>query len=90
MLITTVDGRELDADSLIEDEDGHWERMGGALCLVAPSAAYEARREAQAQVDADERAARDAAAVYEAVVQGEMRKQAEATLAARGIVKPQE
>ena len=88
MLITTVDGRELDSETLIEDEDGHWEAMGGALCLVAPSAAYEARREAQAKVDADERAIRDAAATYEAAVQGEMRKQAEATLALRGIVKP--
>lgn len=44
--ITTVDGRKLEEETLILDDDGYWETQGGALCLVAPSVAFEIHRTA--------------------------------------------
>lgn len=82
-IIKSADGVEFDRDSLIEDEDGLWAPMGGARALIKPSAAYDARREADAAVEAVARAARQADADHEAAVQAEIRAMAEERLAAR-------
>ena len=84
-IILSADGVEFDRDSLIEDEDGLWAPMGGALALIKPSAAYDARREADAAAEAVDRAARLVVADREAAVQAEMRAMAEERLAKKGI-----
>ena len=79
--ITASDGTVYDRASLIEDEDGLWTRMGGALALVVPSAAFEAKR----KPDPVAEAAAQKAQAHEAAVQAELRAMAEERLKAKGL-----
>ncbi len=84
-IIKSADGVDFDRASLIEDDDGFWAQMGGALALIKTSAAYEARREAEAEAEAVARAARQVIADHEALVQAEIRAMAEERLAKKDI-----
>ena len=79
--ITASDGTVYDKASLVEDADGLWAQMGGALALVIPSASFEAKR----KPDPVKVKAEEAARAREAAVQAEMRAMAEERLAAKGL-----
>lgn len=59
------------------DDDGEWTRMGGALCLTKPSAAFEARRQRDAAVNEARNNAEEAkAAVRTKVENANLREKA--------------
>lgn len=67
-IVIGVDGTQYKRSECAEDADGLWVRAGGALALVKPSAAFEARRaqeqrarEAEAATALAKAAAADAA-----------------------------
>ena len=83
--ITASDGTVYDKASLKEDADGLWAQMGGALALIKPSVAFEARRKADSAAQATAQASQEKAAAREALVQAEIRALAEERLKAKGI-----
>lgn len=83
--ITASDGTVYDKASLKEDADGLWTQMGGALALIKPSAAFEARRKADSDAQAVAQAAQATAQAREVKVQAELRLMAEASLKAKGL-----
>ena len=81
--VLSADGAAYDRASLVEDADGLWTRMGGAMALVIPSPAFEARRKADNDKAVADKVLRDAAAAKEAAIQAELRAMAEERIAAR-------